>query len=136
MYELTLLERIGALESGKNEVEENPVEVEIRSIMNHLRKLLNTNKGSVQIAQDLGMPDMTAFSGGSLADTIAEIEKVVFEVVKKYEKRLSKVKVKIESDKTDVLTIHFSLEGILSRHENVPVLFQTFMKPGGNVNIT
>jgi type VI secretion system protein len=135
MNELTMLERIEALESKKSGIKENPVDIEKRSVMKHLRKLLNTSKGSVQIAPDLGMPDMTSFSGDGLSETILEIEKAVLEVVKKYEKRLSNVKVTVETDKTDVLIIHFSLEGVLSRHENVPVLFRTFMKPGGNINI-
>ncbi|MBC8440592.1 MAG: type VI secretion system baseplate subunit TssE [Deltaproteobacteria bacterium] len=136
MYELTLLERIDALEStGEEEIQENPVEIEMRSIMTHLKKLLNTNMGSVQIADDYGMPDMTVFAGGGLSETIKNIEKAVLTAVKKYEKRLSKIKVKIESDKKDVLTIHFSLEGVLARQKNVPIFFETSVRPGGKISI-
>jgi len=136
MYELTLLERIQALEQKKDEdAEENPVEVELRSIMGHLRKLLNTNKGSVQIDPDYGMPDMTIFSGAGLDETMRGIRTAIQEVVRTYEKRLSKVKINIEPDKTDVLTIHFSLEGVLTRHDNVPVMFRSFVNPGGKISI-
>ncbi|MBT3386625.1 MAG: type VI secretion system baseplate subunit TssE [Desulfobacula sp.] len=136
MYELTLLERIEVLESTREEeIQENPVEVEMRSIMTHLRKLLNTNMGSVRIADDYGMPDMTVFTGGGLSETMKSIEKAVLSVVKKYEKRLSKIKVKIESDKKDILTIHLSLTGVLARQENVPIFFETSVKPGGKIRI-
>ncbi len=136
MYEQTLLERIEALESKKEDVaDENPLEVEIRSIMTHLRKLLNTNRGSVPIDPEYGMPDMTVFSGDGLDETMAGIRDAIQDVVRRYEKRLSKVKIHIEADHSDVLTIHFSLEAMLSRHENVPVFFHSLVKPGGRVDI-
>ena len=136
MFELTLLERIQALEASKSRAGKTPVEVETRSIMVHLNKLLNTNKGSVQIGHDLGMPDMTAFSSDGIAGTMEKIAKAVIELVNKYEKRMSKVRVKIESDKSDVLAIFFTLEGVLSRHGNVPVFFQATVKPGGSIIIS
>ncbi len=135
MPELTLLERIESFESEEKEIEENPAEKEIRSIIAHLRKLLNTNKGSVQIADDYGMPDMTVFAGGGISETMEKIEKAVFEVVRKYEKRLSKVKVKIESNGNDVLNINFRLEGVLTRYENTPVFLETSVRPGGKFRI-
>ncbi|WP_299983403.1 type VI secretion system baseplate subunit TssE [Desulfobacula sp.] len=135
MYELTLLERIESLESEEKEIEETSAEKEMRSIITHLRKLLNTNKGSVEIAQDYGMPDMTVFAGGGVTETIEKIEKAVLEVIRKYEKRLSKVKVKIESNKGDVLNIKFKLESVLARQENRPVFLETSVQPGGKINI-
>ena len=136
MYEQTLLERIEALENKKEEAaDENPLEIEMSSIMTHLRKLLNTNKGSVLIDPEYGMPDMTVFSGDGLDETMSGIRDAIQDVVSRYEQRLSKVKIHIEPDQSDVLTIHFNLEAILSRHENVPVFFHSLVKPGGQVDI-
>lgn len=136
MYELTLLERIQALESpGDVYGEENLVDIEMASIMTHLKKLLNTNKGSVQIDPDYGMPDMTVFSGSGLDETMERIKQSILAVVKKYEKRLSQVKIHMEPDKTDVLTIHFNLEAVLTRHDTVPVFFRSLVKPGGRITI-
>ena len=135
MYELTLLERIESLEFEEKEIEETSAEKEMRSIITHLRKLLNTNKGSVEIAQDLGMPDMTVFAGGGISETMQKIEKAILEVVLKYERRLSQVKVKIDSNTDDVLNINFRLEGILARHENLPVFLESSVQPGGKVRI-
>ncbi len=135
MHELTLLERIESLELEETQIEETSAEKEMRSIIRHLRKLLNTNKGSVQIAQDFGIPDMTVFSGGGRSETMGKIEKAVLDVVKKYEKRLSKINVKIESSKDDVLNIKFRLEGVLARHENMPVFLESSVQPGGKVKI-
>ncbi|MCP3941798.1 MAG: type VI secretion system baseplate subunit TssE [Desulfobacteraceae bacterium] len=136
MYELTLLERIEALESVRKEpLGENSIDIALGSIMAHLRKLLNTNMGSVQIASDYGMPDMIGFSDDSLSDTIEKVEKAVLATVKKYEKRLSQVKIKIKTDETAVLNIHFSLEGVLARQENVPVFFESVVQTGGRISI-
>jgi len=136
MHELTLLERIESLESEEKPRDETSARKEMRSIITHLRKLLNTNKGSVEIAQDFGMPDMTVFSGGGISETMEKIEKAVLEVVKKYEKRLTNVKVKIESNTTDVLNIKFRLEGMLLRHENMPIYLETSVQPGGKIRIS
>ncbi len=137
MYELTLLERMEALESDRHETgEKNPVEIETQSIMAHLRKLLNTNKGSVQIDPEYGMPDMMAFSGAGIDEAMEKIQKAIQDVIQKYEKRLSNVKIKIEPDKKDVLTIQFHLEAVLARHSNVPVLLHSFVKPGGKISIS
>ncbi|NOX34517.1 MAG: type VI secretion system baseplate subunit TssE [Deltaproteobacteria bacterium] len=135
MYELTLLERIESLEFEGKEIEETSAQKEMRSIITYLRKLLNTNKGSVEIAQDLGMPDMTVFAGGGISETMQKIEEAILEVVLKYERRLSQVKVKIDSNEDDVLNIHFRLEGVLARHENLPVFLESSVQPGGKVKI-
>ncbi len=135
MFELTLLERIEDLESNKSNAGKTPVEIETQSVLTNLIKILNTNRGSVQIAHDFGMPDMTAYSSDGITATMEKIGKAVLELVKKYEKRLSKVKVAIEPGKSDVLAIHFTLEGMLARHGNVPVFFQSMVKPGGSISV-
>ncbi len=136
MYEQTLLERIADFEEPNGDFQGNSAEKEIRSIENYLGRLLNTNRGSVMIADDFGMPDMTSFSGGGISDTMERIEAAILETIKKYEKRLSKVKIHIESDGTDVLTMHFRLEGVLARQDNVPVFLDSYVRPGGRISVT
>lgn len=135
MFELSLLERIEAIGSQESSLGKNPIEIEKRSITTHLTRILNTHKGSVQIAEDFGMPDMSVFSADGTEETMTKIGKAVLEVVKTYEKRLSNVNVTMETTQSDVLTIHFTIEGVLSRHPNVPVFFRSMMKPGGNIVI-
>ena len=136
MAELTLLERIQALEEKKNTTGKTPVEIETRSILVHLNKLLNTNKGSTRIDLELGMPNMSDYSSDGITVMMEKMTKSIVMLVSRFEKRLSKVKVKMESDKSNVLSIHFSLEGNLSRHGDVPVLFKATIKPGGRIIIT
>lgn len=136
MREQTLLERIQALESDRPEEDDNPSEKEIRSIITHLKKLLNTNKGSARIADDLGMPDMVVFEAGGISETAEKIEKTIQDVVKKYEKRLSGIKVRIESNPEDVLNVHFRVEGVLTRRNDIPVFLETALRPGGRITIT
>ncbi len=135
MYELTLLERIADLESAKTKFKENSAVKEIKSIERYLGKLLNTNRGSVLIADDFGMPDMTTFSGGGISDTMERIENAILYTINKYEKRLSRVKIHLESGGIDVLNIHFRLEGVLVRQDNVPVFLDSYVRPGGRISI-
>ena len=135
MYEQTLLERIASLESKQDDREKTSAEKEIISVINHLRKLLNTNKGSVLIAHDYGMPDTTVFMGGGFLETADKIQRAINETVVKYEKRLSHVKIKIESNEDDVLSVHFSLEGVLSRQDNVPVFLESYLQPSGRIKV-
>ncbi len=135
MYEQTLLERIAALESKEDDTEKTSSEKEIISVINHLRKLLNTNKGSVLISHDYGMPDTTVFMGGGFSETADKIQKAIHETVAKYEKRLSHVKIKIESNEDDVLSVHFRLEGVLSRQDSVPVFLESYLQPSGRIKV-
>jgi len=135
MYEKTLLERIEALETETGGTGESSSEIEIRSVMTYIRKLLNTNRGSVLIADDFGMPDMMVFSGGGISETMERIEKSILETVRKYEKRLSDVKVGVDTEQNDVLSIHLSMEGVLTRQKNAPVFFESIVQPGGKVNV-
>ncbi len=136
MAELTLLERIQALEEKTVSTGKTPVEIEKRSIVVHLNKLLNTDRGSSRIDPDLGMPNMSDFSADAVNVMMEKMTTSIVTLVSRFEKRLSKVKVKMESDKSSALSIYFTLEGTLSRHGNVPVLFKALVKPGGRIVLT
>ncbi len=137
MYERTLLERIEALEAPKQDTAgQTSADIELESIMSHLRRLLNTNKGSVQIDTDYGMPDMNSFSGEGIDKTMEGIERSVIDLVQKYEKRLANVRVQIESASSDVLKIRFCLEAQLKGDHDIPVYLETSVQPGGRVDIS
>ncbi len=136
MAELTLLERIQALEEKTVSTGKTPVEIEKRSIVVHLNKLLNTDRGSSRIDPDLGMPNMSDFSADAVNVMMEKMTTSIVTLVSRFEKRLSKVKVKMESDKSSALSIYFTLEGTPSRHGNVPVLFKALVKPGVRIVLT
>ncbi len=93
MAELTLLERIQALEEKTVSTGKTPVEIEKRSIVVHLNKLLNTDRGSSRIDPDLGMPNMSDFSADAVNVMMEKMTTSIVTLVSRFEKRLSKVKV-------------------------------------------
>ena len=91
MHELTLLERIEAMENPRKEAAER--QLLERSLSRHLTCMLNTRRGSVPIAADYGIADVTdlgrSFTEKSVTEFKAEMERLIM----RYEPRLSAVRV-------------------------------------------
>jgi type VI secretion system protein len=62
--ERRLLERIAAWEGGGERTNKIQVDILITSGTEHLRRLLNTRQGSVQLDPKFGVPDFTNLAGG------------------------------------------------------------------------
>ena len=82
---------------------------EVDSILEHLRNVLNTRQGSVQIADNYGMPDLTNFPGENLSVAVFELEKIIKTTVERYEPRLVNIKVSYNPVISDNLTLRFGL---------------------------
>lgn len=136
MPQLTLLERVDALETRIDTSGKTPAEIEIRSILTNLGKLLNTCSGNARIDLDLGMPNLTEYSEDSITVMMEKINKSIVRLVSRYERRLSRVTVKTQADQSNVLGVYFTLEGVLPRHGEMPVFFRGTVKPGGRITIT
>jgi len=133
----TLLERIRRLEMVQDKATDKAAPKSVESILRHLRNLLNTRQGSVLIADDYGMPDLTNFPGENLSEAAAELEDVMKKVIQKYEPRLRNVRISFEPgvDASSVLRFKLSAE-VVSREENrTPVVFETVVTSSGMVKI-
>lgn len=108
----------------------------VESILRHLRNILNTRQGSVLIADDYGMPDLTNFPGENLSEAAAELEDVMKRIIQKYEPRLTNVKISFEPevDASSVLRFKLSAE-VISRENRTPVVFETVVTSSGMVKI-
>jgi type VI secretion system protein len=135
MFKERLLERIKNLEEHSGEVLSSNASREISSISLHLQKLLNTHQGSVLIAEDYGVPDLTNLPGEGITDAGRRIERVITNVIRKYEPRLSNIRIKMESREDDLLTLRFKLEATLAQDKSIPVVFETVVRSDGKVNI-
>ena len=135
MHELTLLERIDAMASvrdkatGRQRLE--------RSLARHLASLLNTRRGSVPIAPDYGIADVTdlgrSFTEESLADFTAELERVIM----RYEPRLASVRVAY-SPRTDApLSAVFEIEAaVTTEYGRQTLYFETRLDATGMMRLT
>ncbi len=109
--------------------------MEVRSIIMHLRRLLNTRQGSVMIADDYGIPDFTAMAGDNYSEAVENMEQSIKRTIVKYEKRLRDVRIIIDKDQKDVFSIRFKLEAFMVGEEKIPVIFDTVFRSDGKFNI-
>ncbi|TDV28736.1 type VI secretion system protein [Paraburkholderia caballeronis] len=136
MRERRLLERIAHWEIAKGRTNQTQVDILVRSVMDHLQRLLNTRQGSVQIDPQFGVPDFTNLAGGMAAGSTREIEEEIRRMVLKYEPRLKSPKVVLSHEGTDVLSIRFSLEGRLEVDaRDIPLQLSTSVASSGKVEI-
>ena len=131
-----LLERIQRIETNPDERVERDLTRKINSIISHLQRMLNTRQGSVPIGDDYGIPDITSSHGEGLTEMTQRIERTLQQAITKYEPRLEKVRVKLLSQKDDVLSLRFKLEAVLTTENATPVVLETVVSSEGKVNVT
>lgn len=135
MLQERLLERIGHLEENVDPHETLETR-QINSIISHLSKLLNTRQGSVSIAPDFGVPDITNLPGENILETKQKVEAVIQGVVQKYEPRLKNVKMYMQQEEKAEFSLKFRLEANLTEKEDVPVIFETVVSTEGKISIS
>ena len=136
MEEERLLERLRALEKnpGRREARDNSRLV--RSILNHLERILNTRQGSVPIAEDFGVPDFTNLPGSSASESTREIERSIRSVIQKYEHRLTGVTINFASHSEDVFSLRFWISAKLAGEEDISLSFNTVIGTDGKINVS
>ena len=135
MREERLTERIRSWKRAPNQrVGQDPKRM-IDSIIRHLERILNTRQGSVQIADDYGIPDFTDTSSG-FSDTIRDLERTIRNTIQKYEPRLKSVRVKFVPQEETMLSVSFQIVGQLNLEEGKnPITFQSVMGSDGKFSI-
>jgi type VI secretion system protein len=134
--EQRLLERIAAWEDGGQRTNQTQVDMLVRSVTDHLSRILNTRQGSVQLDPLFGVPDFTNVAGGLTAGTTGDIEEEICRMVAKYEPRVKLPRVRLIRESTDVLSIQFVLEGTLEVDDReIPLQLSTTVGANGRVNV-
>lgn len=137
MKERRLLERIAAWEDGEQRTNQTQVDILVRSVTDHLRRLLNTRQGSVQLDPLFGVPDFTNIAGGFSAGSTGDIQEEIRRMVLRYEPRVKSPRVTISRETTDILSIRFVLEGRLEVDDReIPLQLSTTVGASGKVNVS
>ncbi|MFP4392427.1 MAG: type VI secretion system baseplate subunit TssE [Desulfohalobiaceae bacterium] len=133
-----LFERIINREQPAEQPGYSSLKILENSIANHLRLMLNTRQGSVQIADDFGIPDFTDLLSELNPHTIEDIQNSVRQIILKYEPRLEDVQVIHEEKKQDLRSgLVFRLESkVRFKEDEVPVVFETILEPDGKISIS
>ena len=100
----------------------------IKSICDHLCRLLNTRQGTLSHIPDYGMPDIAEIYRG-LPGSLVDLQNTVTRVVEKYEPRLEKVKVRNVSFDPLNSRIDFELSAVIKNSGRV-VITTTFASTG------
>ena len=91
MHDLTLLERIAAAGKPLN-ISQQHRQLEA-SLVRHLGSMLNTRRGSVPIAPDYGIADVTDLGRSFTEESIEEFKTELERAILCYEPRLSSVQI-------------------------------------------
>jgi len=135
MREERLLQRIHNLEKKPDRRGGIDPTRQINSILTHLQRILNTRRGSVPIAEDFGMPDFTDLPGAFSTGSTHEVERILRQVIQKYEPRLTKVRIGFEPQENDLLSLRFKIEGQMAREEGGSITFETVVDAGGKITV-
>jgi len=135
MREERLLERINVWSKEPERRGGNYTWRMVESVLNHLKRILNTRKGNVLIAEDYGVPDFTELLR-AYPDSIRDLEKNIKHMIQKYEPRLKAVRLSFVPQDDDILSLHFRVEAKLNvDDENIPVNIETVLASDGKVDI-
>jgi len=137
MHEKRLLERIRDFTRDQDRRGEIDPSVLSASVLSHLRRLLNTKQGSVPIAEDYGLADLTDLPGSFAPDNLADIEDKINRVISRYEPRLSNIRIAFAKRQEDSLSLRFEISGQVKVDErNVPILFESVVEPSGKISLS
>ncbi len=135
MQEHRLLDRIRlAMKNPSRRVTQDPKQM-IRSVQEHLQRILNTRQGNVPIADDYGIPDFTNLMSG-FPESKRSIERTIRNTIQYYEPRLQGVRITFldQHDKTLTISFQISAQLVLPGHKD-PVTFESVLDAGGHFDV-
>ncbi|EGJ50569.1 type VI secretion system baseplate subunit TssE [Desulfocurvibacter africanus] len=136
MIDIRLLERIRLLEKNPERRGVSDSVGIYRSVMNHLRHILNTRQGSAPIAEEFGMPDFTDLPSSYGLDTVRDLERTLQCIIESFEPRLADVRVTALPLDDNHLGLKFQITGrLLLESASSPVEIQALVSPQGNVSL-
>ncbi len=137
MVDQRLLERIAFLDRHEDRrARVDPIQI-TASIVRHLQRILNTKQGGAQIAEDYGLPDFTALVTSFSSEAVRDLEKSIKDLIRKYEPRLTTVKVTSESRGDEAFSLYFKIEASITTGKGeIPVVLQTVMSSEGKMNVS
>ena len=97
--------------------------------------LLNTRQGSAPIDPLFGVPDLANVAGGLSSGATADIEEELRRVITQYEPRLLNPRVNAVAQGGEVLSLSFSLSGMIDvDHQLIPLQLATRLDGNGRLS--
>lgn len=135
MREYRLLDRIRVMaKNPSRRVTEDPQQM-IRSVQEHLQRILNTRQGNVLIADDYGVPDFTELMSG-YPESQRVIERAIRNTIERFEPRLQSVRVTLLGGEKDNLTLSFQISArLMLKDGRDAVTFDSVLDSGGRFTV-
>ncbi|MEW5702019.1 MAG: type VI secretion system baseplate subunit TssE [Candidatus Zixiibacteriota bacterium] len=106
-----------------------------RSVLSHLRKMLNSRHGHAPAQPDYGIPDLNEFMF-AYPDSIGPMRLAIERSIEKYEPRLRNAKAAWVADPDNPLNIRFEIAArLITEDENIPVAFSTSVGTASSLDI-
>ncbi len=132
-----LLERIRKMEDSPEARLTTSATDVLDSVLEYLQKLLNTKKGSVDIDNEFGVPDLTNISSSFTDDAIPGLESSIKKVIEDFEPRLKDVAVKFVTEQHDRMKLRFSISAKLATEDKAgQIIFETIVDSDGQIKVT
>ncbi|WP_049790308.1 type VI secretion system baseplate subunit TssE [Pusillimonas sp. T7-7] len=137
MSECRLLEHISNLGAEEGWVRQHSrSEVLVNSILEHLRRILNTRQGSVPVDPEFGVPDFTNLAGSFSTGTTDQIVQDMSRMIQRYEPRLRQAQVTFAANRDEVLSLAFSIAGTVNVDDReIPVRLTSQVAANGRVSL-
>ncbi len=100
----------------------------VRSVTDHLLRILNTRQGTAPADPAFGIPDLSDLPGEFASPETERIRQIIAKAVERYEPRIKEVEVSFEGSTEADLALRFSLSGIIVHEERrIPLRLLTRM---------
>ncbi|MDR1777093.1 MAG: type VI secretion system baseplate subunit TssE [Desulfovibrio sp.] len=136
MHDLTLLERIEALEKGEKTLDaRDPARLQ-RSIVRHLTAMLNTHRGNVPIAPDYGLADLTDMGSSFTEESVDKLKENLERVIARFEPRITNVRVEYAPKPDMPMVAVFRLDAVVQTENGpAPLRLETILDAAGAVRL-
>lgn len=136
MREHRLLERIASLGADAERSHITRSEILVDSILEHLRRILNTRQGSVPIDPQFGVPDFTNLAGSFSSGTTGQMIEDMTRMIQRYEPRLRHPQITFTAVQDEVLTLAFAINGFIAvDNREIPVRLSSQVSSNGKVSL-
>lgn len=107
-----------------------------QSVLNDIALLFNTQRGTVLISDELGLPDFTNLLNRFGSEEITFMEKSFQELMETFEPRLKGILVQYAPRDNETGLLRFLITGQLSfRRQNSPIAFYALLQGDGRITI-
>lgn len=135
MSDQRLLERIRQWESHPEKRFRESSGRGVESVVQHLRRLLNSKEGTTLMDKAFGMPDFTDLAV-TFPDSVREIEKTISDTIERYEPRLTQVDVTFVFQDDQNLTLFFQIAAQLETgNDHLDIFLESTIDAGGRMQV-